>query len=168
MGLRVASVSRFLGLEGVGLGCQAVPTPLSPPVLACGVGDSGCQMGLGSLPALLWATCQTDARSSDSPTGSFPTWHQKAPGVTWALCWPCPGDPWPRVLGWGLLNSPLHREAVGFSTALEDGPPTGPWWPVPRLGGAGMFHPNLNPSPSVTTRACFFPVVEGNSKTICC
>lgn len=91
LGLCVASVSRFPGLEGVGLGCQPVPTPLSPPVLARGVGDSGCQMGLGSLPTLLWATCQTDARSSDSPTGSFPTWHQKAPGVTWALCWPCPG-----------------------------------------------------------------------------
>ena len=114
LGLRVASVSRFLGLEGVGLGCQAVPTPLSPPVLACGVGDSGCQMGLGSLPALLWATCQTDARSSDSPTGSFPTWHQKAPGVTWALCWPCPGDPWPRVLGWGAVELTPSQRSCGL------------------------------------------------------
>lgn len=127
LGLRVASVSHFPELEGVGLGCQPVPTPLSPPVLARGVGDSGCQMGLGSLPTLLWATCQTDARSSDSPTGSFPTWHQKVPGVTWACVGHVQESPGPGFWAGGLLNSPLHREAVAFSMALEDGPPTWPW-----------------------------------------
>ena len=76
---------------------------------------------------LLWATCQTDARSSDSPTGSFPTWHQKVPGVTWACVGHVQESPGPGFWAGGLLNSPLHREAVAFSMALEDGPPTWPW-----------------------------------------
>lgn len=137
LGLRVASVSRFLGAEVSAWGARLCYT-LSLRSSRVGSGIQAVRWDR-SLPALLWATCQTDAQSSDSPMGSFPTWHQEG-------AW---GDLGPVLAvsrrslaqgsGLGAVELALHREAVAFPQPWRMGLPRGLGDLSPDLVAQGFF-----------------------------